>query len=37
MKTLLTTLLIAASLTLTSFSTTHAENDPARKPAQVAT
>ncbi|MBC3787914.1 T9SS type A sorting domain-containing protein [Spirosoma utsteinense] len=34
MKTLLTSLLIAASLT--SFSATHAENGPARKPAQVA-
>jgi hypothetical protein len=37
MKTLLATLLIAASLTVTSFSATHAENGPARKTTQVAT
>jgi hypothetical protein len=36
MKTLLTTLLIAASLTVTSFSATQAENGPACKPTQVA-
>ncbi|WP_461127785.1 T9SS type A sorting domain-containing protein [Spirosoma aerophilum] len=37
MKTLLTTLLLAASLTATSSSVTQAENQPARKPTQVAT
>lgn len=36
MKTLLTTLFIAASLTVTSISATQAKNGPARKPAQVA-
>lgn len=36
MKTLLTTLLVAASFTLTSFSTTQAETGPTRKPTQVA-
>ena len=36
MKTLLTSLFIAAALTLTSVPATQAENGPARKPAQVA-
>ena len=36
MKTLLTSLFIAAALTLTSVSATQAENGPARKPAQIA-
>lgn len=36
MKTLVTSLLIAASFTLTNFSATYAASVPARKPAQVA-
>ena len=36
MKTLLTTLLIAASFTIPRVSATQAETDPARKPAKVA-
>jgi hypothetical protein len=36
MKTLLTPLFIAASLLVASFSSTHAENGPARKPGQAA-
>lgn len=36
MKTLLTPLFVAASLIVASFSTAHAESDPARRPSQAA-